>query len=82
MASRGHLGGDRLGKLRTFQNILLTFALAGFWHGSNWTYLLWGLWHGLALGAFRLWKTTRWGLACQLPGWLGWILTMTVHPRR
>ena len=41
------LGGNRKGKLRTALNRLLVFICTGFWHGANWTFLVWGLGHGL-----------------------------------
>ena len=41
------LGGNRLGKLRAGINKCIVFALCGIWHGANWTFLLWGFWHGL-----------------------------------
>lgn len=40
------LGGNHKGQARRALNVLLTFALSGFWHGANWNFLLWGLWHG------------------------------------
>lgn len=40
------LGGNRKGKVRTYVNLMLTMILGGFWHGANWTFLLWGAWHG------------------------------------
>ena len=40
------LGGNRKGKARTAFNKAVVFTLCGFWHGANWTYLCWGLWHG------------------------------------
>lgn len=40
-------GGSRKGKLRTYWNILLTFFVSGIWHGANWTFLFWGLIHGM-----------------------------------
>lgn len=42
------LGGSRRGEMRTYGNILLVFLVSGFWHGAGWTFLVWGLLHGLA----------------------------------
>lgn len=41
------LGGSRAGKARTMRNKLIVFFSTGLWHGANWTFVLWGLWHGL-----------------------------------
>lgn len=41
------LGGNRKGNSRTIKNILLVFLVSGLWHGANWTFLAWGLIHGL-----------------------------------
>ena len=41
------LGGNRVGKARLAFNIMVTFLLVGLWHGSNWTFIVWGLLHGL-----------------------------------
>lgn len=43
------LGGNRHGILRTCLNLLIVFALCGFWHGAGWFFLVWGLWHGAFL---------------------------------
>ena len=40
------LGGNRKGKARTVINKFIVFACTGIWHGANWTFLLWGLYHG------------------------------------
>jgi len=40
------LGGNRGSKLKTYRNLLLTMLLGGFWHGANWTFIVWGAWHG------------------------------------
>ena len=40
------LGGNRKGKLRTGMNKLTVFFLTGLWHGANWTFVVWGLFHG------------------------------------
>ncbi|MCD8265580.1 MAG: MBOAT family protein [Prevotellaceae bacterium] len=42
------LGGNRRGKGRTYLNIMLTFLVSGVWHGASWTFVAWGLLHGLA----------------------------------
>lgn len=41
------LGGSRKGKLRTYSNTMIVFLLSGLWHGANWTFVLWGFFHGL-----------------------------------
>lgn len=41
------LGGNRKGEGRTMFNKLLVFMATGIWHGANWTFLVWGLFHGL-----------------------------------
>ena len=41
------LGGSRKGETRTCFNVLTVFLLSGLWHGANWTFLLWGLMHGV-----------------------------------
>lgn len=51
------LGGNRKGKLRTYCNILIVFALSGLWHGAAWTFVLWGTLHGLALVVERIFHT-------------------------
>ena len=41
------LGGSRCSRLRTILNTLIVFALSGLWHGADWTFVLWGLYHAL-----------------------------------
>ncbi|WP_232825762.1 MBOAT family O-acyltransferase [Algoriphagus litoralis] len=41
------LGGNRLGKKRAMVNIFIVFLVSGFWHGANWTFIVWGMIHGL-----------------------------------
>ena len=40
------LGGNRKGKGRTILNKYIVFFCTGFWHGANWTFIVWGLFHG------------------------------------
>lgn len=41
------LGGSRNGKAKTIRNTFTVFFLSGLWHGANWTYIVWGLYHAL-----------------------------------
>jgi alginate O-acetyltransferase complex protein AlgI len=48
------LGGNRGRTLQTCRNLLVTMVLGGLWHGAAWTFVLWGLYHGLLLVGHRL----------------------------
>jgi alginate O-acetyltransferase complex protein AlgI len=48
------LGGNRLGTARTCLNMAVVCVLCGLWHGANWTFLLWGVYHGIFLIMERL----------------------------
>lgn len=41
------LGGSRVKTFRFFINIMIVFTVSGFWHGANYTFLIWGALHGL-----------------------------------
>ena len=43
------LGGNRCGKVRQCVNILVVWALTGFWHGAGWNFLFWGFYYGVLL---------------------------------
>ncbi|MFC1675849.1 MBOAT family O-acyltransferase [Planctomycetota bacterium] len=43
------LGGNRCSKAKWLRNIIVVFFLSGLWHGANWTFLAWGLLHGIYL---------------------------------
>ncbi len=48
------LGGSRRGELRNHINVVITFTLGGVWHGANYTYLAWGLFHGIIIALERV----------------------------
>lgn len=52
------LGGNRRGLARQVLNILIVFLLSGLWHGADWTFVVWGLIHGLYQAAGAVWD--RW----------------------
>lgn len=41
------MGGSRCSKIRNYWNIFVTFLVSGIWHGANWTYIVWGIIHGV-----------------------------------
>jgi D-alanyl-lipoteichoic acid acyltransferase DltB (MBOAT superfamily) len=47
------LGGSRGSTWQTNRNLMITMALGGLWHGANWTYVIWGVLHGLMLVGHR-----------------------------
>jgi len=65
------LGGNRKGSVRTYANLLITFVLGGIWHGAGWTFVLWGLLHGIALVLHRFWKIAGF----SMPRILAWLIT-------
>lgn len=46
-------GGNRKGTVRTYCNLLATMLLGGIWHGANFTFAIWGFFHGVCLSAER-----------------------------
>ncbi len=50
------LGGNRVGVVKQYRNLLITMLLGGLWHGANWTFVAWGAWHGLLLAGHKLWR--------------------------
>lgn len=65
------LGGSKKGAARTYVNILIIFLVSGFWHGAGWTFLFWGLLHGLGQVAERLLG----GRLKRIPKPVRWCLT-------
>jgi len=53
------LGGNRRGELRSAGNRLVSMTLCGLWHGAALHFAVWGLYHGLALNAYRFWQAAR-----------------------
>ena len=41
------LGGSRVSKAKVVRNTFVIFLLSGFWHGANWTFIAWGIFHAL-----------------------------------
>jgi alginate O-acetyltransferase complex protein AlgI len=76
------LGGNRHGRLRTYVNLAVVFFLCGLWHGAQWTFVLWGSYHGaflileragLGRRLERLWTPIR-HVYLLLVVMVGWVL--------
>ncbi|KIL76372.1 MBOAT family O-acyltransferase [Bacillus badius] len=65
------LGGSRKGTARTYINILIIFFISGVWHGAGWTFIAWGMMHGIASVIARAWKRAGY----SMNKWLAWFIT-------
>ncbi|GAB3482094.1 MBOAT family O-acyltransferase [Azotobacter salinestris] len=76
------LGGNRHGTFNTYRNLLLTMLLGGFWHGANWTFMVWGAWHGTWLALERAMGVNAAPKSLNLSRWaftlllvmIGWVV--------
>ncbi len=55
------LGGNRVGSVKLIRNILIVWMLTGFWHGANWTFVLWGALFGVLLMIEKLFLLDKLG---------------------
>ena len=76
------LGGGRAGAGRVYLNLVIVFFLCGMWHGASWSFVVWGLYHGLFLVVERLglgrllarmWRPLR-HLYVLVTAMVGWVL--------
>jgi D-alanyl-lipoteichoic acid acyltransferase DltB (MBOAT superfamily) len=77
------LGANRHGRARTVLNLGITMLLGGLWHGANWTFVVWGAYHGLLLGLEYLagWRVRSRILTFVLAN-LGWVLFRSTDLRQ
>lgn len=75
------LGGNRVSSRRAFFNLCFVFLLCGFWHGANWTFIVWGFLHGFFLILEKLFRSHerfhRLKTRCRL-SFLTWVYTILV----
>jgi D-alanyl-lipoteichoic acid acyltransferase DltB (MBOAT superfamily) len=53
------LGGSRCAKWKVMRNTLIIFVVSGFWHGANWTFIIWGAYHALLFFPLMLFGLNR-----------------------
>lgn len=69
------LGGNRKGAAKTYRNLILVMLIGGLWHGAQWTFVIWGLVHGLCLAGEKAWRER---VALPVPPVIGRSLTIFV----
>ena len=53
------LGGSRCSKARMYWNTMVVFMVSGLWHGANWTFIIWGAYHGLLVCLYKLFRREK-----------------------
>lgn len=64
------LGGSKGSQWFQIRNVMIIFLVSGFWHGANWTYVVWGLFHALMFLPLLLFNINRSHLITKSYGWL------------
>ena len=73
------LGGSRVGIFRCYLNLWVVWLCTGMWHGADWSFLLWGMWHFVFLLTEKVWHVERkipaalyraWVLLLVMIGWV------------
>ncbi len=57
-------------KIFAYLNLVITMVIGGLWHGASWTFVIWGLLHGLGLAGFRAWQAIGGGRNASRAIWL------------
>ena len=71
------LGGSRQGTGRTYVNTIIVFLISGIWHGANWTFVFWGVLHGMLIVFDRMVMKAQKGLN-EVVRWLGTFLSVNL----
>jgi alginate O-acetyltransferase complex protein AlgI len=69
------LGGNKKGKVRTYINLITIFLLTGFWHGSTWSFVFWGVFHGTFMMIERLFLGKY---LDKIPAFFSWTYTLLI----
>lgn len=71
------LGGNRRGNV--YVNLIIVFIATGIWHGAAWSFLIWGLWHGLFMLIERYFrKSGKPNPFARVPACFKWLYSMLV----
>ena len=65
------LGGSRTGDMKRTRNVMISMIFTGLWHGLGWTFVIWGVLHGIMLAVNHQWRRA----VHKMPGLLAWGVT-------
>ena len=71
------LGGSKKGEIRTYLNTIIVFLISGIWHGANWTFILWGVLHGILSVLERMFERSKKSLL-EIVRWSGTFLAINI----
>ncbi len=78
------LGGSRIGRWRTYFNLMVTFTACGIWHGASWGFVIWGAIHGVGLSVYKASLDIRRDMGINTDGpkpwywdFAGWFATLS-----
>ena len=78
-ASSGGIEADAdktVGSRRRTFALIVTWALMGLWHGANWTFVAWGIWHASFILLYRVTRPLRETLPSAVRSYGGWVFTL------
>ncbi|HKI78390.1 MAG TPA: MBOAT family O-acyltransferase [Ignavibacteriaceae bacterium] len=67
---------SKQGKLYNFLPLFITWAIMGLWHGANWTFVFWGIYHAFLIAIYRLTSVLHFNISSKVKGFLGWGFTL------
>ena len=70
------MGGNKGTWFKVSLNLITAMSLSGLWHGASWNFVIWGLWHGLALIGYTL--VVKKPLQTRVGRALSWLYTMLI----
>lgn len=69
------LGGNQATVKKTYRNLMIVFLLTGFWHGATWSFVFWGVFHGIFIIIERLGFSK---ILDRIPAFFSWSYTMLI----
>lgn len=72
------LGGNRVGAVKNYRNLLITFLVSGLWHGANWTYVIWGGLNGFYQIIFKILDVSPKSRKIGVPFKFNYLVNLTI----
>jgi len=72
------LGGNRVQQWKIYRNVAIVFITSGFWHGANWTFIVWGAIHAFCIVLYMISKPYLPFGNSKLSALFGWLFTFVL----